>query len=369
MIARVAAGTTLALTLSLGTAGSESRERAPADERLPVASADSVLVAPGGRIQDALDSCTCTVELAADTTYPVSEPLRLGDLDRLVGHGKSSVVQASRPMRAVIQLGDRSGSSPWSVDAAAVMSLTIDAAEHAEAGLQVDPDQRSDYSQGEPDPVTRLRDLWVYDAASVGVYVGPYARATTIDTVRVRRAGLHGFALRMADSFVTNSEATTRHRTGTPFDPELPEVGSGFLIASVNTTYNGIKAWYSRGYGIHVRGTRNQLTNVQSQDTALHGVYVEYDKNILTSIQADSAGMADVGGKPGTADGIYIEGAGSTVASGLLGFDRQPRGASASQRCGINLTRELLDSGQVTALGGYGNLVAPVCVDGQPAPS
>lgn len=291
-------------------------------------------VRAGESIQEALDSAA-RVRLGAGVHW-VDRPLHIRSEQILEGVGAKSILRALVPIAEVVNFTGPMGQSE-------VRDLVIDANRMATNGLTINPSGPN--AQDAPDPALRARGLWVYDAVRVGVLVGPQARSTVLDTIRVRRAGLHGFELRMPDSWVTTCEATT-----------AAPGGAGFFVGSVNTVYSGLKAWYCRSYGFHVKGTRNHIANSYSQDTGSHGWRVEWDKNTFTNVQADTAGMYDVGGTPNSADGFYFDGAGTNVVVGALSYDRRPGGKPAQQRYGFNMPRSFFESGQFIGYSGYGNV-------------
>jgi hypothetical protein len=311
------------------------------------------LASPGvDALQAAVDDGPGIVQLGPGV-YSQTATLRLKADVIVQGAGAATRIVAARPMRALVTAGDSSESSAAFGDRPSrtqLRDLVVDCAGQAEIGVVVDPAQGTDYADGEPDPSVRMSDVWVYGAANIGVYVGRYARSSYISTVRVRRAGLFGFVFGQPDSFVSNCEATTQRQTGTPAVPELPRTGASFHINSANSSYVNLKGWYSRGYGFHLRGTRNQLSNSYSQDTNLHGFYCEWSGgNTIVGCQADTPGMHDVGGAADQ-DGFYFEGMGFDVVSGCTAYDRRPGGAAVNMRHGFNFPAEWRDSGQAGQL-------------------
>ena len=93
----------------------------------------------------------------------------------------------------------------------------------------------------------------------------------------------------------------------------------------------------------------------ESQDTAKHGWFITAPRNTFTGCSADTAGMADVGGTAGEADGFYIDPPGELSLVGCMAFDRTPGGGPAHQRYGFNVPRALVDDGLLVAPIGWGN--------------
>ena len=287
------------------------------------------------------------VRLAAGS-HTIDSELILRANVSLVGEGPATVLSAAVAMRAVVSTGSAAGVS--------VDKLRIACNNLADYGLYSSPAPGSDYGVHAPDPCFRAQDLFIDDARVAGVYLGGQARATYLRLIRVRRAGGWGFWLRNPDSWIVDCEATTTgSTTKSPDLDQKPPVGAGFYVGTVNTVLRGCKAWYVRGYGWHIRGSRNRISECESQDTLSHGWKVEYDGNTFTNCVADTASMYDVGGKGGV-DGWYIDGVGTNVFVGLQSFDRRPNGKPALQRWGYNLKKELLDSGRFLGYSGYGNV-------------
>jgi hypothetical protein len=288
----------------------------------------------------------------ASGRHRIDSELFLGPGVCLVGEGSATVLDATSSLHSVINTGSSAGAS--------VRHLRIDCNGKADYGLFSSP-FAGNYGDFSPDPCFRASDLFIDDARIAGVYLGAQARATHLQAVRVRRAGGWGFWLRNADSWLVDCEATT---TGTwlapPDSDQKLGMTAGFYVGCANTVMRGCKAWYTRGYGWHVRGTRNRFSDCESQDTMSHGWRIEYDRNVYTNCIADSSSMWDVGAKVGGADGFYIDDVRNSAFAGLLSFDRKPRKpdgtAVAQQRYGYNVKQWLLDSGQFVAYSGYDNV-------------
>ncbi|MBK7722520.1 MAG: hypothetical protein IPI32_09955 [Austwickia sp.] len=275
--------------------------------------------------------------------YPVRDPIALPRGGLLRGTGQATRLVATRPMTGMVLIGAGEGTDGISVE-----SLVLDCDQQAQSGVIVHVDGNSGNYQGEPDPVIRLDNLWVYDSTGDGMrYHGPDTRSCHTSRVRVRRAGGHGMAIEASDSWWVGCEATTLRSDSR---------SAGFHIAGTNNFFSDCKAWYCRDYGWHVRGTRNKFTGCESQDTRSHGWFIEYDKNAFVACVADTAGMYDVGGTPRTADGFHVLPEGNTSLVGCQAFDRQPGRHAAQQRYGFHVRPALLKSGLLVAPTGWGNL-------------
>ncbi|MBM7788893.1 hypothetical protein [Tenggerimyces flavus] len=288
---------------------------------------------PGDDLLDAVDIAADGggAILLGPGTHVLYRPLNLPSYVRLVGAGTGATsIRAGADMEYLIGVDDHASS-------VSVEKLRIECAGKARTGVRIvpaprDPANGLDYGVTSPDPRHRMFDVEVYDAAHSGVVLGEHARGTRLDHVLVRRAGTVGFHCGMADSYLTNCEATVV--AGPSYS-----AAAAFWIGSVNTVYANCKGWWGRGSGWRVRGSRNRFVACESQDTAWHGWYVEYDLNTFTACVADSAGFAASGGIGGV-DGFYFAGAGATTATGCLAFNRSK--SAKSQRHGFNIPAEML---------------------------
>lgn len=303
-------------------------------------------VQPGQSIQAALDEEPGRVVLAPGV-HVLSEPLRLGRRRWLDGHFGATTLRAEADMTALVEVG---GGGP--VDRWRISNLVLDARGLATTGIDVHVSGTAGNDHGEPDSQGRLDDLVVMDAGEQGVwYRGTDAQAVVTTSVRVRRAGTYGFRIENADSWWRSCEATTRASTGAGFF--VNGTGGG----GSNLHFDHCKAWYCRGYGWHVRGSRNTFTGCEAQDTRDHGFFVQWDGNCFTGCVADTAAMWDVGGEAGAADGFYVSNrAVNVVLAGCLAFDRRPRGRAAQQRYGFNVPEQLVDEGRLSATAGWDNV-------------
>jgi hypothetical protein len=149
-------------------------------------------------------------------------------------------------------------------------------------------------------------------------------------------------------------EATTAGRDGAGFYVGTAVSGSDG-IGAANNHFHACKAWYCQGLGWQVTSTRNAFVGCESQDTGGHGWSIEIGRNAFNGCIADTAGMADVGGRPGTADGFFVVPDAETPMVGCMAFDRTPGGRPAQQRHGFNVTEAFADSGLLVAPAGWGN--------------
>ncbi|MCB0961295.1 MAG: hypothetical protein KDB04_17445, partial [Acidimicrobiales bacterium] len=115
------------------------------------------------------------------------------------------------------------------------------------------------------------------------------------------------------------------------------------------------KAWYCRGVGWQVATGRNAFVGCEAQDTAGHGWWITGARNTLSSCVADTAAMADVGGRPGEADGFSVEPGEELALVGCMAFDRTPGGRAPQQRYGFDVPSSLVEAGLLVAPIGWGN--------------
>ncbi len=275
--------------------------------------------------------------------YPVRDTVVLPRGGQLRGVGQSTRIIAATTMDAVIGIG-----TGGPVDGVDVSSLVVDCDNTARVGIAVQISGRRGHYQDEPDPVIRLDDLWVYDAAVDGVvYQGTDVRSCTTSRVRVRRARRHGFLIEASDCWWIACEATTSTRGSG---------NAGFHVAGANNFFEACKAWFCSDYGWHIRGTRNKFIGCESQDTRSHGWFVEFDRNTYVGCVADTAGMFEVGGTPDTADGFHIVVADDSSFVGCQAFDRRPSGRPAQQRWGFRVPRQVIDEGRLVGASGWDNI-------------
>lgn len=278
--------------------------------------------------------------------YVLDAPLVLAPGTSLSGAGQTTRLKASgrfaadRPMIAI-------GNNTEHAGAVAVADLVVDCDLRAGTGIAIEGAGGNGY-QGELDSMCRLDNLWVYDSRGDGIrYAGKASRSVISTRLRVRRARGHGFNIRNTDSWWLACEATTATATGR---------GAGFFVdGGANNFFEACKAWYCRDYGWRIRGVRNKFVGCESQDTRLHGWFIEWDRNVFTACVADTAGMWDVGGTAGSADGFYFAGGEATSIVGCQAFDRRPERARIQQRYGFNVPRRFRDSGCLVAPTGYDN--------------
>lgn len=299
-------------------------------------------VSPGQDVADAFRRGATQVSLGPGD-YPVATPIVLPRAGVLRGVGQATRLIATRPMNAMIQIGDGQAT-----DGVGLESLVLDCDERAQSAVVVEVGGRTGNYQDEPDPVIRIDNLWCYDAAGDGLrYIGSDSRSCYTSRVRVRRARGHGIFVETSDSWWIACEATTIRSDGRT---------AGFAVAGTNNFFSACKAWYCRDYGWVVRGTRNKFTGCEAQDTRSHGWLIEYDKNVFLGCVADTAAMYDVGGTPEGADGFHVLPAGNTSLVGCQAFDRQPGRRAAQQRLGFNVPPALVAAGLLVAPTGWGNV-------------
>ncbi|MFN8017251.1 MAG: hypothetical protein U0P45_03915 [Acidimicrobiales bacterium] len=305
-------------------------------------------VAPGGSIQDAIDGGATAIWLG-DGTYPIGEPLRPTPGCTIRGVGERTVLAATATMDAVVAVG-----AGGPVGGVRLSGLVVDAARKAATGIDLDIVGTGGNLRGEPDAVCRIDDVWVLDPVQDGIaYRGTDTQATITTRTRVRRAGRHGYRIEAPDNVWIACEATTAGSEGAGFWIGTAIEGSDG-IGAANLHFHACKAWYCHGVGWHVGTGRNAFVGCESQDTASHGWRVVAARNTFSSCVADTAGMADVGGRPDSADGFYVEPGAELSLVGCLSFDRRPGGAPAQQRYGFNVPASLVADGLLVAATGWG---------------
>jgi hypothetical protein len=306
-------------------------------------------VAPGGSIQETIDGGASAILLGAGE-YPIAEPLRPTPGCTIRGIGEQTRLVATAAMPAVVAIG-----AGGPVGGVTIADLVVDARGQAQVGIDLDIVGTSGNLDGEPDAVCRLDHLWVLDAALDGIaYRGTDTQATITSRVRVRRAVRHGYRIEAPDNVWIACEATTAGPDGAGFYVGTAVDGSNG-IGAANDHFHGCKAWYCRGVGWLVATGRNTFVGCEAQDTASHGWRITGPRNTFTSCVADTAGMADVGGSPGTADGFSVVPEAELALVGCMAFDRTPGGAAPAQRYGFDVPRALVDDGLLVAPIGWGN--------------
>ena len=306
-------------------------------------------VEPGGSIQDSIDAGAKAIQLGAGT-YEVSAPIVPTAGCTIRGIGRDTRLLATAAIPAVLAIGN---GGP--IDAVTISDLTVDAQGKAQVGIDLDIVGTTGNYRDEPDSVCRLDALWVYQPVLDGIaYRGKDTQACVTSRVRVRGAGRHGYRVEAPDNVWIACEATTSGTSGAGFYVGTAVQGSDG-IGAANCHFHACKAWYCRGVGWQVKSTRNAFMGCESQDTAGHGWSIEIGRNAFTGCIADTAGMYDVGGRPGTADGFFVVPGAETTLVGCLAFDRTPGGHAAQQRYGFNVPRSLVQAGLVVAHTGWGN--------------
>jgi hypothetical protein len=306
-------------------------------------------VAAGGSIQGAIDA-GATAILLGPGEHPIAEPLRPSPGCTIRGVGERTVLVAQADLPTVIAIG-----AGGPVGGVTVADLVVDAAGRAQVGIDLDIVGTDGNLRGEPDSVCRLDHLWVLDAGLDGIaYRGTDTQACITSRVRVRRAMRYGYRIEAPDNVWLACEATTSGTEGAGFYIGTAIEGSNG-IGAANDHFHGCKAWYCRGVGWQVETGRNTFLGCEAQDTASHGWRITGARNTLSSCVADTAGMADVGGTPGTADGFSVEPADELALVGCMAFDRTPGGLPPGQRYGFDVPRALVDAGLLVAPIGWGN--------------
>jgi hypothetical protein len=331
----------------------------PADPPPPRLAAGSVpggdggpwrYVAPGGSIQEVIDGGARAIQLG-EGTYPVTSPLVPTPGCTIRGIGERTIVQATEDLDAVIAIG-----AGGPVGGVTVGDLVVDAAGRAQVGIDLDIVGTEGNLGGEPDAVCRLDNLWVIDAAADGIaYRGTDTQACITSRVRVRRAARYGYRIEAPDNVWVACEATTSTEAGAGFYVGEAVDGSNG-IGGANLHFHACKAWYCRGVGWQVMTGRNTFVGCEAQDVAGHGWLITGARNTFNSCVADTAGMADVGGRSDSSDGFFVEPADEIVLVGCMSFDRSPGNLEPQQRYGFNVASGLIEAGLLVAPVGWNNV-------------
>ncbi|WP_421118498.1 right-handed parallel beta-helix repeat-containing protein [Aquihabitans daechungensis] len=307
------------------------------------------VVAPGGSIQETIDGGARAIQLG-DGEYPVDAPIVPRPGCTIRGIGEGTVLTATTEIDAVIAIG-----AGGPIGGVTIADLVVAAGRLATTGIDLDIVGTRGNFQQEPDSVCRLDNLWVTDALQDGiVYRGTDTQACTTSRVRVRRAGRYGFRVEAPDNVWIACEATTTGADGAGFYVGEAIAGSDGIGAG-NCHFHACKAWYCHGYGWLVATGRNTFVGCEAQDVAKHGWYITGPRSTYTGCVADTAGMGDVGGTPGTADGFYVEPASEISLVGCMAFDRSPGPLAEQQRYGFNVPKALVDDGLLVAPIGWGS--------------
>jgi hypothetical protein len=307
-------------------------------------------VAPGGSIQEAIDGGARAIVLG-DGEYPIDAPLTPTPGCTIRGIGEGTVLVAAADLGAVVAIG-----AGGPVGGITLADLVVDARGRAGIGIDLDIVGTGGNLQGEPDAVCRLDNLWVLDPVEDGIaYRGTDTQAVITSRVRVRRAGRYGYRIEAPDNVWLACEATTSGSDGAGFYVGEAIAGSDG-IGAANGHFHGCKAWYCRGVGWQVDTGRNTFVGCEAQDTAGHGWLVRGPRNTFSSCVADTAGMAEVGGRPDQADGFYVEPADELALVGCMAFDRTPGSLPAGQRWGFNVPAALVEQGLLVAPIGWDNV-------------
>lgn len=303
-------------------------------------------VAPGASIQAAINAGAKAIQLGAGT-YTVTTPIVLQRGVSLRGVGQSTRILANPASGTITEVLKVSGA----IDGVYIGDLVVQANSKATNGITLDINGTTGNLLGEPDAVCRIDNVWVYTPLQDGVsYTGLDTQATVTSRVRVRQAGRYGFNIVAPDNVFIACEATTVNPSGS----------HGFFVNSANCHFHACKAWYTRGYGWHVKGSRNAFVGCESQDTKLHGWFIEYDKNTFNGCMADTAAMFDVGGAANTADGFHVLPASQMTMVGCIAYDRAPSGAAIQQRYGFNIPTGLQTSGCFVGNAAWSNAVGNI---------
>ena len=296
-------------TAGAGAIGVTTLAANPVVAATPTVSGTSIAEAPGedqtAEIQAALDAAfdaggeSGLVRLE-EGTFNISSPLIVRTHVTLIGSGAGTRLRATgEDFDWMIQL-------PANSHAASVRSLRMLGSNTA-GGIEVLTSGQGVFSGS--DSYALIENVILHDLRTTGVRVGNGSdtRAIRLHNVVVRRAnGGHGIEFDAVDSIISNCETA-----GTSL--------SGLAVLRANNRVSNHKSFFCDTNGIIVTGSRNQLSNCQSQDNEGDGFLIEdADDVTLSSCIADS--NSSVGFRIRRCEGV--------TASGLLSFTR---GGNVSQ--------------------------------------
>jgi hypothetical protein len=203
------------------------------------------------------------------------------------------------------------------------------------------------------DPVQTIRHLLIDNVAGTGVVVDANVRSSHFEDIFVNGANANSFLISCTDSDFIDCVSSA---SGT----------SGFSISGDNCRYIGDKSFgsgrVSGGDGFICGGLRNEYSACEAQDNDDNGFHVECFNSAFTSCVADSNAVSAIFN---SANGFYLDSAGSNILEGCSSFDRgnntqdyglAVHGASTSgNRISMLCTNNVIDSFQNEG-GGYPGL-------------
>ena len=241
-----------------------------------VAGATSIAATQGdqtAQIQAALDDAFNSgggSVLLEEGTFNISSSLYVRTHVTLMGSGAGTLIRATgENFNWMIQL-------PANSHAASVRSLRILGSNRA-GGIQVLTSGPGEFSGS--DSYALIENVFLHDLRTNGLRVGNGfdTRAIALHNVVVVRANAgHGIQFNAVDSIISNC---------TTAGASL----SGLLISRGNNRVTNHKSFFCGINGIAVTGSRNQLSNCQSQDNSVDGFRIEDAEDVtLSSCMADS---------------------------------------------------------------------------------
>ena len=296
-------------TAGAGAIGVTTLAANPVVAATPTVAGTSIAEAPGedqtAEIQAALDAAfdsggdSGLVRLE-EGTFNISSPLIVRTHVTLIGSGAGTRLRATgEDFDWMIQL-------PANSHAASVRSLRMLGSNTA-GGIEVLTSGSGIFSGS--DSYALIENVIIHNVRTTGVRVGNGSdtRAIRLHNVVVRSAnGGHGIEFDAVDSIISNCETAGASL-------------SGLAVLRANNRVSNHKSFFCDTNGIIVTGSRNQLSNCQSQDNEGDGFLIEdADDVTLSSCIADS--NSSVGFRIRRCEGV--------TASGLLSFTR---GGNVSQ--------------------------------------
>ena len=301
-------------TAGAGAIGATTLAAKPVVAATPTVAGTSIAATPGDQtaeIQAALDAAfdssgeSGLVRLE-EGTFNISSPLIVRTHVTLVGSGAGTRLRATGGnFDWMIQL-------PANSHAASVRSLRM-LGSNAAGGIEVLTSGSGIFSGS--DSYALIENVIIHNVRTTGVRVGNGSdtRAIRLHNVVVRSAnGGHGIEFDAVDSIISNCETAGASL-------------SGLAVLRANNRVSNHKSFFCDTNGIIVTGSRNQLSNCQSQDNEGDGFLIEdADDVTLSSCMADS----------NTSVGFRIRRCEGVTASGLLSFSR---GGNSQHTFGVRI--------------------------------
>lgn len=202
-----------------------------------------------------------------------------------------------------------------------------------------------------------IRNVYIYNTKGDGISIGDYARATHLHDFVIYKCDGYGLALRGADSEVTHGDIGQSGKSG------VFVLGSSFTVSNVKAWYSGALLNDADCFGFWIQGTKNNLSNITSQENRGHGLHLFKsggvpDSNIITGLISDSDNTALT-----TFNGVNMFNASNNYISGLVTWSsnlsgRPVYGASVTGASSVGNVVDLQVNGTSSYAVGNGSLYA-----------